>query len=281
MRALLLLAVAACHVAALAAIASRGHGTIAARARPIVVALLAPPEPAPPRSSPSNGNPTPSPSTARQRPPGTPPAGATARPAEPPNQARPAKTVATRQAQRPAAPRRAASKAVPVSPMPATPVSATPVSATKMPAPPMPAPPVPASPEPASPEPVPTTPNAMARPEPPPEPGPDPAASARAATAAQQPFTPARYDGTDPSNRRPHYPLASRRMGEQGTVVLRVDVSAEGSVDKLDIETSSGSNRLDRAATSTVAQWRFQPARRGSVAVASTLPIRIVFRLED
>jgi len=134
-------------------------------------------------------------------------------------------------------------------------------------------------PEPASP--LPATPDTLARTETPPESGPDRVVGARTVAAVQAPFTPASYDGTDSGNRRPHYPLASRRMGEQGTVVLRVDVSAEGSVDNLDIETSSGSSRLDRAAASTVARWRFQPARRGSVAVASTLPIRIVFRLED
>ncbi len=252
MRAVLLLAVAACHVAALAAIAGRGHGTIAARAQPIVVALLAAPEPKPPRSSPSIAPPLPPPSAASPQPPRTSPPlasppRATTRRGEARKQARPGKAVAARRVARPAAPTSAAPE-------------------------PMPAPPVPASP---------TPPDTMARPEPPPEPGSDRTADTPATATAQAPFTPARYDDGDSGNRRPRYPLASRRMGEQGTVVLRVDVSAAGSVDKLDIETSSGSDRLDHAAASTVAQWRFQPARRGSVAVASSLPIRIVFRLED
>ena len=49
-------------------------------------------------------------------------------------------------------------------------------------------------------------------------------------------------------NPPPAYPRMSRRMGEQGTVLLRVFISAEGRAEKADIRTSSGYARLDEAA---------------------------------
>ena len=83
------------------------------------------------------------------------------------------------------------------------------------------------------------------------------------------------------SNPAPRYPLASRRLGEEGTVVLRVRVSADGAVSQLDVGSSSGSARLDRAALATVANWRFEPARRGHVAIAAAVEVPIIFRLEN
>ena len=49
-------------------------------------------------------------------------------------------------------------------------------------------------------------------------------------------------------NPPPAYPRMSRRMGEQGTVLLRVFISAEGRAEKAEIRTSSGYARLDEAA---------------------------------
>ena len=81
---------------------------------------------------------------------------------------------------------------------------------------------------------------------------------------------------SDLHNPRPPYPPVSRSKGEQGTVLLKVCVSATGSVDSVDIAKSSGFVRLDRSANDTVERWRFHPARKGGnpVAMCYQLPIR-------
>jgi protein TonB len=96
---------------------------------------------------------------------------------------------------------------------------------------------------------------------------------------AIEPLVEARFDANYLSNPKPHYPSASRRLSEAGTVYLRVRVSAEGHAYKVELKTSSGFPRLDRSALETVAQWRFVPAKRGSTAVTSWVVVPIVFSL--
>jgi protein TonB len=93
--------------------------------------------------------------------------------------------------------------------------------------------------------------------------------------------TPARFDADYLNNPSPAYPPLSRRLGEQGRVVLRVPVSADGRPGLIDIKTSSGYPRLDAAARDAVGQWRFVPARRGEEAVAATVLVPIAFKLEE
>jgi len=72
----------------------------------------------------------------------------------------------------------------------------------------------------------------------------------------------------------------SRIEGEQGTVILRVHVLTTGLADRVEIHTSSGHDRLDKAARSAVARWRFVPARSGDQAVAAWVTVPIVFSLQ-
>jgi|SRR5688572_12372564 periplasmic protein TonB len=81
-------------------------------------------------------------------------------------------------------------------------------------------------------------------------------------------------------NPLPPYPPAARRAGEQGTVVLRVLVTREGTASRVELDKSSGSPHLDAAARETVRAWRFTPARRGAEAVESWMVVPVVFRLE-
>ena len=46
----------------------------------------------------------------------------------------------------------------------------------------------------------------------------------------------------------PPYPTISQRLGEQGTVTLKVTIGTDGSVTEDSIEKTSGSDRLDQAA---------------------------------
>lgn len=57
----------------------------------------------------------------------------------------------------------------------------------------------------------------------------------------------------------PRYPVESRRLREQGTVILAVLLSLEGRVEQISIARSSGFARLDRAAYGAVRHWRWSP----------------------
>ena len=59
-----------------------------------------------------------------------------------------------------------------------------------------------------------------------------------------------------------------KRMGEQGKVVVRVLIGADGLPQKAEIRTSSSYERLDQAALSTVMKWRYVPGKRAGVAEA-------------
>lgn len=113
---------------------------------------------------------------------------------------------------------------------------------------------------------------------------PQPQASAPAIVAAPAPEPPlisARFDADYLQNPKPLYPHASRRLGEEGKVMLRVFVSADGEAKRVEIKHSSGFQRLDQAAEEAVARWRFMPARRGEQAVAAWVLVPIEFSLKS
>jgi protein TonB len=101
------------------------------------------------------------------------------------------------------------------------------------------------------------------------------------AAPAAEPVSQARFDADYLRNPAPAYPPLSRRMGEEGKVILRVSVSPQGSADNVEIRTSSGSQRLDESAQKTVRNWKFIPAKRGDTAVQSWVLVPIIFKLEQ
>lgn len=90
-----------------------------------------------------------------------------------------------------------------------------------------------------------------------------------------------RFDADYLSNPAPAYPPISRRMGEEGKVVLRVHVEPNGLPSQVEIKTASGSPRLDQAALDAVRRWRFVPAKRGEEAVAAWVLVPVVFNLKN
>ena len=80
-------------------------------------------------------------------------------------------------------------------------------------------------------------------------------------------------------NPQPGYPLAARRMGWQGKVVIEVEVLADGSPGEVVVQQSSGREVLDDAALRAVRGWRFVPARIGGIAVTKRFQIPIAFNL--
>jgi protein TonB len=87
----------------------------------------------------------------------------------------------------------------------------------------------------------------------------------------------ARYRDTP----RPEYPESARREGREGRVLLRVLVDDQGRTRTVEINSSSGSHALDRAAAEAIRRWRFHPARYGDRPVESWLRIPVEFRLSD
>lgn len=81
-------------------------------------------------------------------------------------------------------------------------------------------------------------------------------------------------------NPRPTYPPISRRMGEQGKVMLRVLVSAQGLPQQIELLQSSGYPRLDKAAMQAVQRWKFTPGTRAGVPEAMWNNVPVSFVLE-
>lgn len=81
-------------------------------------------------------------------------------------------------------------------------------------------------------------------------------------------------------NPAPAYPETSRRLGQEGTTILLVEVTSQGEPRLVQIKTSSGFRLLDDAALKAVRRWKFSPARMGSVAIDSQaeVPVRFVIK---
>lgn len=107
-----------------------------------------------------------------------------------------------------------------------------------------------------------------------------PALTAPTATATVARVAEAEFRAAYLQNTPPRYPASARRNGEQGTVHLRVLVTTDGRAKDVQIERSSGSKALDRAALEAVRGWRFIPARRGAEPIEKWVGIPIVYKLE-
>ena len=184
----------------------------------------------------------------------------------------------------------------PAPPPPKPPEPVKPPESPKTPPPPKPVqpvltppttpqPPAPATPEPpavlAAPTAAPTAPAvpaaAPAPPAPPTPPSPPPAAPAPPPPAkVELPTSKADYLHNPP----PDYPRMSKRLGEQGRVVVKVLIGEDGRPQKAELFTSSGFERLDKSAMEAAMRWRYVPGKRGGVAEAMWYQVPIQFTLE-
>ncbi|KHN89532.1 energy transducer TonB [Pectobacterium actinidiae] len=130
----------------------------------------------------------------------------------------------------------------------------------------------------------------------PPAPTPKPQAEAASATApitpapvAQKavaqpvdaPLTPPLANADYLHNPAPSYPDVAISRGYEGTVLLNVQVRADGKVQTIRIHQSSGYPSLDDAARDTVRRWSFVPARRGSQSVSGWVVVPVDFSLNS
>ncbi len=83
------------------------------------------------------------------------------------------------------------------------------------------------------------------------------------------------------NNPPPTYPPIAVRLRQQGIVVLRVHVRADGRPEQVQVFTSSGFDTLDQAAIKAVNQWTFMPAKRGEVATDGWVNVPLAFKLSN
>jgi periplasmic protein TonB len=132
-------------------------------------------------------------------------------------------------------------------------------------------------------QPAPNAPLGVTSPQPPAPPIAAPVTPAAAPPAP--PAAPARVelptsDAAYLQNPKPPYPSISKRLGEQGKVVVRVFIGADGVPQQAEVRQSSGYERLDQAAKATAMKWRYLPGKRGGVPEPMWVNVPINFVLE-
>ncbi len=137
----------------------------------------------------------------------------------------------------------------------------------------------------AVPTPEPTTLAPLVPPSPPTPPAPAEPVAAAAPPAPPAPSAPPRMEMPSSTadylnNPRPPYPPLSKRLGEQGRVVVRVFIEADGTASRAEVRQSSGFERLDQTAVQTVLRWRYVPGKRAGVPEAMWFNVPISFVLE-
>lgn len=141
----------------------------------------------------------------------------------------------------------------------------------KAPPPPLEPPPPPPPEKKPEPKPVPKPPpkappseRAVKVPEPEPPPPAQQPVEPKPVESAPAPVLPPRAEAGQLTNPAPTYPSLSRRLREEGIVVLEILIAADGTVGEIKIKSSSGFKRLDAAAVNAVKQWRYQAATQGN-----------------
>jgi len=81
-------------------------------------------------------------------------------------------------------------------------------------------------------------------------------------------------------NPAPNYPDLARQRGWTGEVLVRVRVDAAGNVEAVTLERTSGYKILDQSALKRVRTWRFNPARKGPIAVPGEVAVPVRFTLD-
>lgn len=83
------------------------------------------------------------------------------------------------------------------------------------------------------------------------------------------------------SNPKPAYPKAALRLGQEGSVRLRIEVDASGAVTNVSVVESSRFPLLDDAAVEAARGWSFEPAVRSGREVPDVFDYRVTFRLSQ
>jgi periplasmic protein TonB len=79
----------------------------------------------------------------------------------------------------------------------------------------------------------------------------------------------------------PAYPAAARRLGIEGTVIIRALVEHPGEPSQVTLWQSSGESLLDRSALEAVRHWRFRPMTQGGAVVAAWVEVPVTFAITN
>ncbi|SNS21461.1 outer membrane transport energization protein TonB [Humidesulfovibrio mexicanus] len=79
---------------------------------------------------------------------------------------------------------------------------------------------------------------------------------------------------------KPRYPMAARRAGQEGQVLLRLFVDAEGRVGQVAVLKAEPEGLFEESALEAVRKWRFSPAMNKGAAVGMWLTLPVRFALE-
>ena len=79
---------------------------------------------------------------------------------------------------------------------------------------------------------------------------------------------------------RPEYPKGARLRGEQGNVILEIEIGADGVCVAAKVAVSCGFAELDAAAVKAALAARFVPAKAGHSPVSSVARLTLSFRLK-
>jgi protein TonB len=72
----------------------------------------------------------------------------------------------------------------------------------------------------------------------------------------------------------------SRRLREQGKVLVRTRIGIDGRALEAQVQESSGFERLDQAAVAAALRWHYTPGTRAGVPQAMWFTLPFVFVLE-
>ncbi|OYY50807.1 MAG: hypothetical protein B7X95_03000 [Methylophilaceae bacterium 17-44-8] len=97
----------------------------------------------------------------------------------------------------------------------------------------------------------------------------------------EEKIEPPRFGVAYLNNPQPDYPSMSRRLGEEGRVLMKVLVASDGAAKIVEVEQSSGSERLDNAAVNAVKKWRFIPARKSNQPLDAFVLVPMKFSLSS
>ena len=79
----------------------------------------------------------------------------------------------------------------------------------------------------------------------------------------------------------PVYPSIAKTRHWEGIAVLHVEVLIDGTVNRVELLHSSGHRELDESALKAVHTWKFEPAKRGDIAVTCFIQVPVRFKLDS
>ena len=80
---------------------------------------------------------------------------------------------------------------------------------------------------------------------------------------------------------KPSYPSSCKRLGHEGTIVLKVTILSKGKCDSIEIIKSAGCKSLDKAAIKALKKAKYIPAKRLGVPFTTIKKLAFNFKLED